>query len=379
MENKTFHIEGMTCAACSTRVEKVLNKMDDVNAKVNLATESATIAYEDDVSPIDIVNKIKKTGYDVVTDKLELTILGMTCAACSSRVDKVLNKQDGIIKASVNLTTETATIEYYPDIITEKDIMQKIEKTGYEPVRKEKAEANDRKEEELTKMKWLLGISAILSLPLLITMLDHLLGIELPALFMNPWFQFILATPVQFIVGYRFYKGAHNVLKSRRVSMDVVVVLGTSAAYFYSLYEGILTIGNPSYEPHLYFETSAILITLILFGKFLEARAKGKTTEAIAKLVEMQAKEARVIREGKELLISIEDVVVGDILVVKPGEKIPVDGIVRRGSTAIDESTLTGESIPVEKETESDVYSATMNINGTIEMEATNVGEDTIL
>ncbi|HLR65480.1 MAG TPA: heavy metal translocating P-type ATPase [Pseudogracilibacillus sp.] len=378
MENKTFHIEGMTCAACSTRVEKVLNKMDDVNAKVNLATESATIAYEDDVSPIDIVNKIKKTGYDVVTDKLELTILGMTCAACSSRVDKVLNKQDGIIKASVNLTTETATIEYYPDIITEKDIMQKIEKTGYEPVRKEKAEANDRKEEELTKMKWLLGISAILSLPLLITMLDHLLGIELPALFMNPWFQFILATPVQFIVGYRFYKGAYNVLKSKSVNMDVLVVLGTSAAYFYSLYEGILTIGNPSYEPHLYFETSAILITLILFGKFLEARAKGKTTEAIAKLVEMQAKEARVIREGKELLISIEDVVVGDILVVKPGEKIPVDGIVRRGSTAIDESTLTGESIPVEKETESDVYSATMNINGTIEMEATNVGEDTV-
>lgn len=378
MENKTFHIEGMTCAACSTRVEKVLNKMDDVNAKVNLATESATIAYEDDVSPIDIVNKIKKTGYDVVTDKLELTILGMTCAACSSRVDKVLNKQDGIIKASVNLTTETATIEYYPDIITEKDIMQKIEKTGYEPVRKEKAEASDRKEEELTKMKWLLGISAILSLPLLITMLDHLLGIELPALFMNPWFQFILATPVQFIVGYRFYKGAYNVLKSKSVNMDVLVVLGTSAAYFYSLYEGILTIGNPSYEPHLYFETSAILITLILFGKFLEARAKGKTTEAIAKLVEMQAKEARVIREGKELLISIEDVVVGDILVVKPGEKIPVDGIVRRGSTAIDESTLTGESIPVEKETESDVYSATMNINGTIEMEATNVGEDTV-
>src|SRR5699024_7056181 len=174
------------------------------------------------------------------------------------------------------------------------------------------------------------------------------------------------------------YKGAYNVLRNKSVNMDVLVVMGTSAAYFYSLYEGFRTIGNSTYEPHLYFETSAILITLILFGKFLEARAKGKTTEAIAKLVEMQAKEARVLRDGKEVMIAIEDVVVGDRIVVKPGEKVPVDGRVKRGTTAIDEYTLTGESIPGEKVAGAELYSATMNINGTIEMEATNIGEDTV-
>lgn len=378
MAEKALQIEGMTCASCSTRVEKVLNKMDDVEAKVNLATETASVSYGDNVGAMDIVEKIQKVGYDVVSERTELTVLGMTCASCSARVDKMLNKQEGVMKASVNLATETATITYYPDIISEKQLMETIEKAGYEAVRKDTEDKTDRKAAQLNKMKRSLIISAILSVPLLITMLDHLLGVRLPAIFMNPWFQFALATPVQFIIGWRFYKGAYNVLKNKSANMDVLVVLGTSAAYFYSLYEGFQAIGNPAYEPHLYFETSAILITLILFGKYLEARAKGKTTEAIAKLVEMQAKEARVIRDGKEVMIAIEDVLVGDRVVVKPGEKIPVDGVVKRGSTAIDESTLTGESIPVEKAADAEVYSATMNINGTIEMEATNIGEDTV-
>src|SRR5699024_6664559 len=205
----------------------------------------------------------------------------------------------------------------------------------------------------------------------------HLFGVQLPAIFMNPWFQFALATPVQFIIGWQFYDGAYKNLRSGGANMDVLVALGTSAAYFYSLYEGIKTIGNPAYEPHLYFETSSILIILMLFSKYMEAHAKGKTTKAISKLLKLQAKQARVIRKEEETMIPIEDVTVGEHLVVKPGEKIPVDGMVVKGRTAVDESMLTGESIPIEKEEEANVIGSTMNKNGTIKMEATNDGKDT--
>src|SRR5699024_10753958 len=177
-------------------------------------------------------------------------------------------------------------------------------------------------------MKWKLVISTVLSVPLLLTMIDHLFRIQMPAIMMNPWFQFALATPVHFIIGWQFYDGAYKNLRSGSANMDVLVALGTSAVYFYSLYEAIKTIGNVGYTPHLYFETSAILITLILFGKYLETNAKSKTTLAISKLLNLQAKEARVIRDGKEVMIPIEEVVVEDRLIVKPGEKIPVDGIV---------------------------------------------------
>src|SRR5699024_3336432 len=234
-------------------------------------------------------------------------------------------------------------------------------------------------EKELQKMKWKLAISAILSSPLLVTMLDHLLGISLPSIFMNPWFQFALATPIQFIIGWQFYDGAYKNLRNGGANMDVLVALGTSAAYFYSLYEGFKTIGNPGYDPHLYFETSAILITLILFGKYLESNAKSRTTAALSELLNLQAKQARVIRSGDEVMIPVEDVVVGDIMLVKPGEKMPVDGVVTKGRTSVDESMLTGESIPIEKDIGADVVGSTINKNGTIEMEATKVGKDTAL
>jgi len=378
MEQQTFHVQGMTCAACSARVEKVLNKMDHVKAEVNLATEIASVQYDDTViQPGEIVKKIKQIGYDVQQTKIELTITGMTCASCAARIEKVIQKQTGIIHAAVNLATETASVTFYSDLITEKDIINKIKDIGYDAeVRKDK-ENNDVKYQELKKMERKLIISIILSIPLLITMLDHLFGITLPSILMNPWFQFVLATPVQFVIGWQFYKGAYHVLKTKSANMDVLVVLGTSAAYFYSLVEGFRTIGNPAYEAHLYFETSAILITLILFGKYLESKAKGKTTEAITKLMQLQAKEARVIRNGEEQLISIDDVVVGDLIIVKPGEKIPVDGVVVKGITSIDESMLTGESIPVEKQKEAEVFGATMNVNGTIEMKATRIGKET--
>lgn len=377
----TLGVTGMTCAACSSRVEKVLNKMDSVEAQVNLTTEKANIHYDDQaVSVEDLTKKIEKLGYGVEMEKVELDVTGMTCAACSSRIEKVLNKQEAIKAATVNLTTENAVVEYNPGMMAVDDIIGRIQKLGYDAKPKtDKAEKATRKEKELTQMKWKLIISAIISTPLLITMLDHLFGVSLPSIFMNPWFQFALATPVQFIIGWQFYDGAYKNLRSGGANMDVLVALGTSAAYFYSLYEAIKTIGNPTYMPHLYFETSAILITLILFGKYLEANAKGRTTMAISELLNLQAKEARVLRDGQEMMIPLEEVVEGDILQIKPGEKIPVDGEITKGRTSIDESMLTGESIPIEKDIGAAVIGATLNKNGAIEMRATKVGKDTAL
>jgi P-type Cu+ transporter len=381
MQHTTLGVTGMTCAACSNRIEKQLNKMDGVEAQVNLTTEKATVNYDPEKTSIeDITKKIEHIGYGVVMEKSELDVFGMTCAACSNRIEKVLNKQQGVKLATVNLTTESAAIEYNPGMIDVKDLIEKIQKLGYDA--KPKAEAEEKqtyKEKELQSKKAKLIISALLSAPLLVTMLVHLFGMNVPAIFMNPWFQFALATPVQFIIGWQFYEGAYKNLRNGGANMDVLVALGTSAAYFYSLYEALKTIGNAHYMPHLYFETSAVLITLILFGKFLEARAKSHTTNAISELLNLQAKEARVIRDGNEVMIPVEDVVVGDRVLVKPGEKIPVDGIVVKGRTSVDESMLTGESIPIEKDPGAKLIGSTINKNGAIEMEATKVGKDTAL
>ncbi|WP_405102839.1 heavy metal translocating P-type ATPase [Oceanobacillus sp. FSL H7-0719] len=377
----TIGITGMTCAACSTRVEKVLNKMEGVDAQVNLTTEKATVDYNPEQTTIDdITKKIENVGYGVLMEKTELDVFGMTCAACSSRIEKVLNKQAGVKQATVNLTTETASIEYNPGLTNTKAIIEKIKNVGYDA--KPKAEAEEKqthKEKEIKTMQVKLIISALLAAPLLVTMFVHLFNMDIPDIFMNPWFQFALATPVQFIIGWQFYVGAYKNLRNGGANMDVLVALGTSAAYFYSLYEAFKTIGNPAYEPHLYFETSAVLITLILFGKYLEARAKSQTTNALSSLLNLQAKEARVLRNEEEIMIPVEEVNVGDRLVVKPGEKIPVDGIVAKGRTSVDESMLTGESIPIEKEMGAIVIGSTINKNGSIEMEATKVGKDTAL
>ncbi|MGF7015090.1 Cu+-exporting ATPase [Ornithinibacillus bavariensis] len=385
MMSETSHaslgITGMTCAACSNRIEKTLNKMDGVEAQVNLTTEKASIDYNPEKTSLDeITKKIENIGYGVLKEKVDLDVFGMTCAACSTRIEKVLNKQEGVSNATVNLTTESAAIEYNPALVDVESLIEKIKNIGYDA--KPKVEVKEKqtyKEKELQGKKIKLIVSAILSIPLLVTMLVHLFNMTIPDIFMNPWFQFALATPVQFIIGWQFYVGAYKNLRNGGANMDVLVALGTSAAYFYSLYEAVKTIGNPEYMPHLYFETSAVLITLILFGKYLEARAKSQTTNALSELLNLQAKEARVIRDGQEVMIPVEEVIVGDRLVVKPGEKIPVDGIVVKGRTSVDESMLTGESIPIEKDPGTKVIGATINKNGSIEMEATKVGKDTAL
>lgn len=375
----SLHVTEMTCAACSSRIEKVLNKNEHIQAEVNLATEKAVINYDDaEISTSDLVEKIQKLGYGVQEERVEFKVTGMTCAACSSRIDKVLNKTEGITSASVNLTTEIATVNYYPDLITSDQMIEKIKKLGYEAIKREDEQAESSEARATKKMQTKLIISALLSLPLLVTMLDHLFGIALPSIFMNPWFQFALATPVQFIIGWQFYVSSYKNLKTKSANMDVLVALGTSAAYFYSLYEAFKTIGT-NYEPHLYFETSAILITLILFGKYLEANAKGRTTEAITKLMALQVKEARVLIDGNEQMLPIDQVNVGDRLIVKPGEKIPLDGMIKRGNSTIDESMLTGESMPVTKVVEDEVVGATINLNGLIEVEVATKEEESVL
>ncbi|TCS83512.1 Cu+-exporting ATPase [Tepidibacillus fermentans] len=372
----TLKIEGMTCATCSTRIEKGLNKLDGVNASLNLTLEKAAITYDPSKVTLEqIEQKIKDLGYGVRKEKVELDIFGMTCAACSARIEKGLNKMPGVYSATVNLAMERAVIEYNADEVDLDDFIKKIRDLGYDGKAHEDEQIGESaKEKELRKKRNKLITSAILSLPLLWTMLGHMGAMFLvPGFMMNPWFQLLLATPVQFYIGYQFYHGAYSALKNGSANMDVLVALGTSAAYFYSIYGMIVG------THQLYFETSAILITLVLFGKYLEALAKGRTSDAIKKLIDLQAKTAMVQRDGEFIEVPIKEVVKGDIVMVRPGEKIPVDGEIIDGFSSVDESMLTGESIPVDKKIGDTVIGATINKHGTFKFKATKVGKDTAL
>ncbi|WAA11996.1 heavy metal translocating P-type ATPase [Fervidibacillus halotolerans] len=385
-KNVTFQISGMTCAACANRIEKGLKKIDGVEqANVNLALEKANVNYDpEQTNPSVFQQKIRDLGYDVVTDRVEFEITGMSCAACANRIEKGLNKMDGITRASVNLALENATVEYNPQLVSTEDIISRIEKLGYGAAEKrdQKEAVEDRREHAIHKQWRKFLLSAILSFPLLWTMVGHFSFtsfIYVPELFMNPWVQLALATPVQFIIGWQFYTGAYKALKNKSANMDVLVAMGTSAAYFYSLYLIFRSLSVDESPQALYFETSAVLITLILLGKYFEAKAKGRSSEAIKKLMGLKPKTATVIRDGKEYMVPLEEVVVGDIVKIRPGEKIPVDGVILSGQSAVDESMLTGESIPVDKGEGDFVFGATINQNGFLEMKATKVGKDTAL
>ena len=386
LENQ-FQITGMTCAACATRIEKGLKKMDGVqDANVNLALEKAMVKFDPAVmNPSDIQKKVRDLGYDVITDKKELVLTGMTCAACSTRIEKGLNKMDGVLQANVNLALEKASVEFNPSAISTKDLIQKVESLGYGAMVKSdenEKEAVDYRQKEIEKQQGKFLFAAILSLPLLWAMAGHFSFTSflwVPDAFMNPWVQLALATPVQFFIGKQFYVGAYKALKNKSANMDVLVVLGTSAAYFYSIYLSIQTIGSDAHSVGLYFETSAVLITLIILGKLFEAKAKGRSSEAIKKLMGLQAKTATVIRNGEETVIPLEDVVTGEILLIKPGEKVPVDGEVLEGTSALDESMITGESVPVDKTVGDRVIGATINKNGFLKIKATKVGKETAL
>ncbi|WP_374187654.1 heavy metal translocating P-type ATPase [Priestia aryabhattai] len=382
----TLQITGMTCAACSNRIEKGLKKIEGVKeANVNLALERSTIIFDPSkTSPQVFEEKIEKLGYGVVSEKAEFAITGMTCAACSTRIEKGLNKLEGVTKASVNLALETASVEYSPSQIAPQDITQRVEKLGYGAKLKseEKEEEQSYREKELGKQKGKFWFSLILSVPLLWAMVSHFTFtsfIPLPHMLMNPWVQLALATPVQFVVGKQFYVGAFKALRNKSANMDVLVALGTSAAYFYSLYSSLKSLGSSAHTDQLYYETSAILITLILLGKLFEANAKGRSSEAIKKMMGLQAKTAVVVRDGAEVEIPVEEVQKGEVIFIKPGEKVPVDGEIIEGQSALDESMLTGESVPVDKNVGDKVIGATLNKNGFLKIKATNIGKETAL
>ncbi|MEK3853622.1 heavy metal translocating P-type ATPase [Cytobacillus sp. FSL H8-0458] len=379
-------ISGMTCAACSSRIEKGLNKLDGVQeASVNLALEKAAIKYNPEVTSVEAFEKkIEDLGYAVVSEKAEFELLGMTCAACSGRIEKGLNKLPGVKHAVVNLALETGTVEYNPEQVSIQDMIKKVENLGYQAkVKTDKdQEIEGYREKDIEKQKGKFIFSLILSIPLFWSMVGHFeftSFIYVPDMFMNPWVQLALAAPVQFFIGKQFYVGAYKALKNKSANMDVLVALGTSAAFFYSLYQSLLSIGSNGHMVELYYETSAILITLIILGKLFEARAKGRSSEAIKKLMGLQAKTATVLREGEEIEIPLEEVIAGEILFVKPGEKIPVDGEIIEGQSALDESMLTGESVPVDKTAGDTVIGSTLNKNGFLKIKATKVGKDTAL
>ncbi len=317
-----------------------------------------------------------------MTQEETFKITGMTCAACSARIERVLQREAGIDQIYVNLVMENGTVKYDPSQISIEEIYERVAKIGYEAFPMEtKDETAKRKSDELKRQKGKFIISLILALPLLYTMFGHFsfLGfIPVPELLMNGWFQFILATPIQFVLGWQFYVGAYKSLKSKSANMDVLVAMGTSAAYFYSLYLMLTHLGHSGHVP-LYFETSAVLITLILLGKYFEMRAKGHASDAISKLAALQVKDAEVERDGKIEMIAIDDVRVGDIVWVRSGQQIPLDGQVIEGSTTVNEAMLTGESMPVEKNIGDTVIGSTINQTNFIKLQVTHVGEDLVL
>ena len=376
----TLNVEGMTCASCSARIEKVLNKLDGVeNASLNLMAKKAIIEYDPEkVKVEDFIKAIEKSGFSVPLSHVKLSIQGMTCAACSARIEKVLNKKDGVKSAVVNLSLNNAVVEYVEGEIEKEAIIKAIEKAGFkahEQVEEDADHERKNREKELKNLKRMLIFSAAFTIPLFSAMFFHMA--EVDSILLNGYVQLILTIPVQFIVGARFYKGAYKSLRGGGANMDVLIVMGTTAAFLYSLYQTVVII--PGHDPHYYYESSAMIITLILLGKYLEAIAKGKTSEAIKKLMGLQAKTARVVRDGIEQDIPMEEVLVGEIIVVRPGEKIPVDGVVTEGNSTIDESMLTGESVPVDKSVNDEVIGATINKQGAFKFRATKVGKDTAL
>lgn len=376
-------VEGMSCAACANRIEKRLSKLYGIDSVyVHLGMDEANITYDPkQIQLSDIEKNIHDLGFKVRKEEIDVEITGMTCAACATRIEKVLNRIPEVADAAVNLAVESAKVYYYPGTLTVSDVIKRVEQLGF-GAKLKSTESGKRKEEEWKKKRFQFYVALVLSFPLLWTMAGHfsfLNFIPVPSILMNPWVQWVLATPVQFVIGASFYRGAWKALKNKSANMDVLVALGTSAAYVYSLYVMLIQPAPRIHEQGLYFETSAVLITLILLGKLLESRAKGKASDAISKLMQLKVKKALVVRNGQEVSIPVEEVKPGDLIIVKPGEQIPVDGEVVKGSSAVDESMLTGESVPVEKRIGDQVIGATINHEGRLVFRATKVGEDTAL
>jgi Cu+-exporting ATPase len=376
----TLPVTGMTCANCAATIERNVRKLPGVGvANVNFASEKLTVEF--DPSLLDergIIARVQKVGYGVAMGRADLPITGLHDSTDAMSLEKLLDKQNGVLAASVSFGAERATLEYIPGLTSIAELASVIRKAGYDVVQAgeseemEDAEAQARAA-EVRRQGSLLILGIILTTPLMLYSMAHDFG--LVHINGEGWLMMILATLVQFFVGWQYYVGSYKSLRVGSANMDVLIAMGSSAAYFYSV---AVVLGLVKSE-HVYFETGAAIITLIMLGKFLEARAKGRTSEALKKLMGLRAKTARVIRDGVETEIKIEQVVMGDTVLVRPGEKIPVDGIIVEGRTTIDESMITGESMPVAKGSGDEVIGATINKEGLVKFEATKVGKNTAL
>ncbi len=377
-------VTGMTCANCSLTIERNLKRLEGVeDASVNLATEKASLKYDSSVvNEGQFLALIRDIGYDVPTARAELPITGMTCANCARTIERTLGRLEGVVSVSANFASERASVEYLPGVVGLTAIQQAIRDVGYDVVVAGEGEAAEdveraAREAEIRDQTRKFWVGVAFTLPLFVLSMARdfgLLGTWAHASWVN-WLFLALATPVQFYVGWDFYVGSYKSLRARSANMDVLVAMGSSAAYFYSVAVLLL----PSIGGHVYFETSALIITLIKLGKVLEARAKGRTSEAIKKLIGLRPKTARVLRDGGETDVPVESVVLGDRVLVRPGERLPVDGVVLEGHSAVDESTLTGESLPVNKRPGDTVVGGTINKEGLLKFEATRVGSQTAL
>ena len=377
----TLPITGMTCANCVAAVERNIKKLDGIDtAVVNLSSERATFELDPSLLGVDdVIARIERAGYGIATGEAELIIQRLSDDSDARRLEKTLSELDGVLEANVTFATEKARVKYIPTLITQAELRCAVKSAGFDSLElggdAEDAEAKARAK-ETAEQKRLLIIGLIFTIPLFIFSMGRdmgMFGAWSHGVWSN-WFMLALATPVQFYVGWQYYVGGYKSLRNGSANMDVLVAMGSSVAYFYSLIVMLEILPG-----HIYFETAAVIITLIRVGKFLEARAKGHTSDAIKKLMGLRAKTARVIRDGQEVEIPLEDVVTGDILLVKPGEKIPVDGVVVDGNSSVDESMLTGESLPVEKKIGEPVIGATLNKMGLLKVEATKVGKETAL
>jgi len=384
-KNVTLPVTGMTCANCALNIERNVKKLAGVKeANVNFASEQASISFESDQIQVgDVIKKIQDAGYGIAKATVEIPVTGMTCANCAMTIERTLNKKvPGVVAASVNFAAERAHVEYIPSMANLDEMIAAIEKAGYGAIRPddslevEDAELAARNAEIRNQTrKFLVGL--LFTTPLFILSMGRdfgFFGLWSHATWVN-WLFWALATPVQFYTGWDYYTGGFKSLKNKSANMDLLVALGSSVAYFYSL----ALLLYPSLGKHVYFETSAVIITLIKLGKMLESRTKGRTGGAIRKLMGLRPKTATILENGKENEISLSQVKVGDMVIVRPGESIPVDGVVRDGESTVDESMLTGEPIPVDKGPEDKITGGTINGEGRLKFEATAVGKDTAL
>ncbi len=375
-------ITGMTCANCVATIERNLKKDKGIHSSVvNLSSERATIEFDPTLTGLDaILQRIERAGYGIAEGKADLAIKGISDDNDARRLEKTVNRLEGVVSVQANISSERLAVEYIPTLVSQTEIRQAIQSAGFSLLEAQgdsrDAEADARRA-EIAHQKKLLITGLVFTIPLFLFSMAKDLGffpMEWTHAVWTNWLMLALSTPVQFYVGAQYYGSAYKALRNGAANMDVLIAMGSSVAYIYSV---VVTVGI--IPGHVYFETAAVIITLIRLGKFLEARAKGMTSEAIKKLMGLQARTARILRDGEEREIPVEDVRLGDVVFVRPGEKIPVDGVVVEGHSSVDESMLTGESMPVEKGPGEAVIGATLNKQGLLKFEATKIGKETAL